>query len=340
VEHSKTAVPFRGLWARARGSLLWSKTRESHIGQSWCTTRRFVREFWSWAQSEDVILPRVEELTKSLQALCESATISVEGDSEAPIFLLATGWRTGSTLLQRILVTDPNVLIWGEPFGEMAISSRLADMISCFSKPPGIREWTANETIEASTLAQSWIANLTPPGEDFRLAVRRLFDQWLGEPARQRGYARWGLKEVRLGAVEAIFLHWLYPKAKFVCLSRHPYDCYRSLADSGWNDIYLSRPDVLVGSAAGLARHWNRLVLTLWKLPADFPAYHVKYEDVIERNFDFRKFESWLGIKIKEETALSVIVGHSSVRPRLGWHERWIIRSEASTGMQELGYSE
>jgi Sulfotransferase family len=152
-------------------------------------------------------------------------------------------------------------------------------------------------------------------------------------------FQRWGFKEVRLGATEATLLHWRYPKAKFVFLARNPYDCYRSLSASGWHHLYHSRPDIRVDSAAVLARHWNRIALSWSELPADFPAFRIKYEDLIGGRFDFRNLESWLGIEIREEVAISVIVGRTSRRHRLGWCERLIISHEAAAGMHALGYS-
>ena len=177
-----------------------------------------------------------------------------------------------------------------------------------------------------------------PPGNDLRAALRSLFGRWLGEPARQRGFARWGFKEVRLGATEASLLHWLYPKAKFLILSRHPYDCYRSLADSRWHHVYYRRPDVRVDTAAPFARHWNRLATSWSDLPAGFPSYYLKYQDLVTGNVDFRKLESWLGIEVAEKTALSVFVGHTAARKCLSWYERLIIRHEAGPGMRALGY--
>jgi hypothetical protein len=106
-----------------------------------------------------------------------------------------------------------------------------------------------------------------------------MFDRWLGRPARERGFTRSGFKEVRLGAAEAMLLRWIYPKAKFGLLSRNPYDCYRSLSDSGWHHVYCTRPHIRVDSAAGLATHWNRIVLSCSELPANFPAFRIKYED-------------------------------------------------------------
>jgi hypothetical protein len=243
-------------------------------------------------------------------------------------------------LLQRILVTDPRVLLWGEPLGEMALVSGFAEMLTRLSTFPGLPGRVAENENVFSSLATTWIATLYPPGTDFRSGLLNFFDQWLGESARKQGFSRWGFKEVRLGAAEATLLHWLYPKAKFVLLSRNPYDCYRSLADSRWHHLYYARPDIRVDSAAGLARHWNRIALSWSELPAGFPAFRIKYEDLIADRVDFRSFESWLGIEIKERKALSAIVGRTARRHRLGWCERLIISHEASAGMRAFGYSE
>jgi hypothetical protein len=174
---------------------------------------------------------------------------------------------------------------------------------------------------------------------DLRIALRAFLSRWLGRPATERGFSRWGFKEVRLGATEALLLRWLYPNAKFVILSRHPFNCYRSLADSGWHHVYHRRPDIRVDSAAGFARHWNRLALSWSELPAGFPSVHIRYEDLVQGKVDFRELESWLGIKVNEETALSVVVGQTSIRQTLSWFERFVITSEATPGMRALGYS-
>jgi hypothetical protein len=111
------------------------------------------------------------------------------------------------------------------------------------------------------------------------------------------------------------------------------------LADSGWRHVYYRRPDFCVDSAAGFARHWNRLALSWSELPVGFPCLHIKYEDLIDSRVDFRKLESWLGIELKEDVALSVVVGRTAVRQRLSWYERLIISREAGRGMKALGYS-
>jgi hypothetical protein len=297
--------------------------------------RSAVGELWQWSQCKTISVPCVEQLVESLSLL--SGTADEREDTEAPIFVLSPGWRSGSTLLQRILVTDPHLLLWGEPLGEMALVSRIAATLSSVNSF-WFRERCITDDVVLSSLATSWIPTLCPPGDDFRLALRSLFDRWLGEPARARGYERWGFKDVRMGATEAVLLSWLYPRAKFLVLSRHPYDCYRSLSDSGWQ-VFYRYPDVRADSAAGFARHWNRLATSWSELPADFPAIHIKYEDLVNGGIDFRKLESWLGVELREGVALSASVGHTAERVKLAWHERLIIAQEADRGMQALGYS-
>jgi len=267
-----------------------------------------------------VILPDVERLAESLAVLRLQVSDGVDRDDEgeAPIFLLSTGWRAGSTLLQRILVTDSRLLLWGEPLGEMTIVSKITEMISHSISSRNLQLWQDQPDPSSPSLPTSWVANLYPPSSDFRLALRSLFDQWLREPAHRRGFARWGFKEVRLGATEASLLHWLYPTAKFVIISRHPYDSYRSLADARWGQVYYRYPDVLAESAASFARHWNRLAVSWPHLPAGFPCVHIKYEDLIAGKVDFRKLESWLGIEIRENVALSVSVGGTAKSAKLG----------------------
>jgi hypothetical protein len=319
----------------------WTWARASWMGELFRSCRGCKHEFLRWIERDQVALLNVAQLARSIEVLRARDSDAAAGtsDTEAPIFLLSTGWRTGSTLLQRILVSDPRLLVWGEPLGEMTLVPRMAEMVSNSLSPRDLKLWYQQDDQDLSSLTTSWIATLSPPGKDLRSALRSLFDQWLGEPARRLGFVRWGLKEVRLGAAEAILLHWLFPRAKFVFISRHPYDCYRSFADSTWQRLYYSHPEVCIDSAAAFARHWNRLALGWLELPEGFPSFHIKYEDLISGKVDFRKLESWLGIEIREDAALSTSVGGTAVRSRLNWYEHLIISREAASGMQALGYS-
>jgi hypothetical protein len=320
---------------------IWKWARASFIGECTRTWRTCGHELWGWVTCKENAVATVEQLTKSIEALDVRASNPPDAkqETEAPIFLLSTGWRAGSTLLQRILVTDPRLLLWGEPLGEMTIVSRIAETVSKSISARNLQLWKDQHDPNSPKLSTSWVANLYPAGSDFRSGLRSLFDQWLREPARGRGFGRWGFKDVRLGATEACLLYWLYPNAKFVIITRDPYDSYRSLADAGWGAVYYRYPDVRVDSAAAFARHWNRLAVHWAQLPPGFPSVHIKYEDLISGKVDFRELERWLGLEIREGVALKAPVGGTARRARLTWCERFIISREAAEGMRALGYS-
>lgn len=318
----------------------WVWARNSSIGELLKGCKRCAREIRAWTRPGRVTAPHVHEVVAALASLHMGPADSgqEQQDEGAPIFLLSNGMRTGSTLLQRVLVTDPRVLLWGEPLGDMALICRITEMISQSICPWNLEQWK-NHDPKSSSIATSWISDLYPPGEDFRLALRGLIDRWLHLPARNLGFSRWGFKEVRLGGAEAVLLHWLYPNAKFLILSRNPFDAYRSLADSKWL-VYHRYPDICLDSAASFARVWNELALSWSELPPGFPSYTVKYEDLVSGKIDFRKLEAWLDIKIKENVALSATVGGTAKRTRLSWYERLIIKKETAPGRKALGYSD
>ncbi|MDO9635465.1 MAG: hypothetical protein Q7I95_00765, partial [Thiobacillus sp.] len=78
-------------------------------------------------------------------------------DTVAPIFLLSAGWRSGSTLLQRLVMSDKRVLIWGEPYDECGPIQAMAGTLKAF-RP----DWPPAEYYYDGTppgqLTGSWVA--------------------------------------------------------------------------------------------------------------------------------------------------------------------------------------
>src|SRR5215813_11772058 len=143
---------------------LWVRARQTWLGEISRASKKFSHEMWKWLSYEKVSLPTVARLAEAIALLQTRgfATPAVEPDAEAPIFLLSTGARAGSTLLQRILVTDPRLLLWGEPLGEMALLSRLTEMVSLLEQPMKLLTWKNQVDANSSALSQSRIANLYP----------------------------------------------------------------------------------------------------------------------------------------------------------------------------------
>jgi hypothetical protein len=230
--------------------------------------------------------------------------------SERPIFLFSAGWRTGSTLLQRVLCSHGDILVWGENrgiFGLFEQAGQIVDGLQKFSRKH------AENYRESGSMG--WIAAMNPPPEHFREGLRRLLETYYRDPARQMGKSRWGFKEVRHGLSTARFLHGLYPSARFLLLLRHPEDC---LASARATTAFPIKPGLLaeVGGPRGFLEHWVLIAASFLEDWTAVPHLTVRYEllirdpgvvvgqiarflDTSPADFDLRVFDvrrrGWLG---------------------------------------------
>src|SRR3954451_24043931 len=115
--------------------------------------------------------------------------------AEAPILVLGSGQRCGSTLVQRLLTSHEGILIWGEHGGH------LRDLLTMHGT---LRLWdehvsaSSRDAFEAGGY-DSWMANLLPGPEPLRDAARAYMLALFAAPAAARDRPRWGFKEVRFG---------------------------------------------------------------------------------------------------------------------------------------------
>ncbi len=282
--------------------------------------------------------PHPREVSAALARLGPFETPAPGEDLSSPVFVLGTGWRTGSTLLQRVLMTDRRLMLWGEPLGRLALLTRLAEAV-CGLQPgwPPQEYWISRRPPE--DLTTGWVANLFPPPDDFRASLRALFERWLGEPARARGYARWGFKEVRLGAAEGALLRWLFPAAQLVVCSRHPVDAYRSVKGSArdWS-LYARWPDRQVDCVVSFARHWDALASSWDHAPPGLAPLVVRYEDLAAGG-DLAPLASRLGLSLDPAPALATRVGGTPRPADLSRLEGILLRRETRSGRRAMGYS-
>ena len=66
-------------------------------------------------------------------------------DPAEPIFILAAGWRAGSTLLQRMVLANRRTLVWGEPYAHADLAGSLSRQIRAFSAAWPQDQWLAGE---------------------------------------------------------------------------------------------------------------------------------------------------------------------------------------------------
>jgi hypothetical protein len=293
-------------------------------------TRRARRRHANALASKPGIVSGIAELAR----ICGNDAAQ---DNERPIFLLSAGWRAGSTLLQRLIMSDPRVLLWGEPYDECGLIQSLAGTVKAFRAgwPPPDYYYSGSKPRSGD-----WVANLFPAATSLRAGHRALFEATFAEPARQIGMSRWGIKEVRLTAEHAHYLRWLWPQAKFVFLYRNPLHAYQSYCGHGrdWYDVWPERP---VFTPGAFGRHWRDLCHGFLQAEKELGGLLVRYEELVTGSADLmQRIEQHLDVKL-DRSILGSKVG-SSARDgqpaKVSGLERKLLRRAVSPLAEELGY--
>ncbi|MEE9320236.1 MAG: sulfotransferase [Granulosicoccus sp.] len=269
------------------------------------------------------------------QRFDEPHACSSVSDKERPVFVLSAGWGSGSTLIQRLLISSGKLIVWGEPVDEAAPIHRLAQSVAAVreSWPPGEHfrpDW------KTENLTDAWIANFAPDMQCFQSAHRRFVLEWLGTETRKAGIERWGLKEVRLTIDHAVYLKWLFPHARFVFVYRDIYGSYLSIRRRPWTSIW---PDYPATPIIPFAHHWNHLLRGFIDRHEEVGGMLVRYEDITAGKFDMEALADYVGVAQFDKKLLQLNVGGRSRNRRpLILPERLMLDAIAGNLRRELGY--
>ena len=215
--------------------------------------------------------------------------------TEAPVFVLAGAWRSGSTLLQRMLMRE--CLVWGEPFGRGMPIDLMAQQLRIFTDQwPADGMFVDRRKPEPGNLGREWVANLFPPLAALLQAHAAYFTALFAEPARQLGFQRWGLKEVRLGVEHGYYLKWVFPKARLLFLCRDPYACYRSF--KALKLTYRRWPEEPIDAPESFGKLWNSLVSGYLDHGPQAGGLLIKYEDLCRPDFNAGQVNDYLGFAL------------------------------------------
>ena len=254
---------------------------------------------------------------------------------EDPIFILAAGWRAGSTVLQRMLANDPALMIWDEPHDRAQIIQSLSAQWLPFTE-----QWP-NKTHQASLETQeppsdSWLASRSPSVRHLRQTHRLFLDNLFATPAREINRPRWGLKEVRLGAEHVAYLQWLYPASRFVLLVRNPFDAYASYKEHG--PSYFQWPEGPIAGAAAFGRIWSQLATEFHALSGHAQCMLLRYEDLEASTTAIRNHTGLT--EITKPSELSVQTGDATRHgtSKLSFIERTQLAKQTKHACSLLGY--
>jgi hypothetical protein len=235
-------------------------------------------------------------------------------DSARPIFILAAGWRSGSTVLQRLVISSGTTMIWGEPYAPAGLFPAMCMSLTRF-RPGWPNESDFQGCLDAGELQRSWIANMYPPISSLRNAHRAFLCELFEAPAHEAGYSRWGIKEVRLDFDYASYLHWLFPRAKFLFLCRNPYHAYRSyrsflVKGRVW---YKSWPDEPIRTPEQFGAHWSALTRSFLAGVDTVSGRFIRYEELHPDSMGLASLEEFLQLRLNVEVLKKRLSGSSAV---------------------------
>jgi hypothetical protein len=213
----------------------------------------------------------------------------MEARTAEPLFLLGCG-RSGTTLLQRVLNSHGEVVLYGEHGGFLRGIAE-AYFFAAESELIATEQWTTNRVCRdrAEVRAELRDPRLWPGWSNWydRAALDQSYRSFVESLFRDPTARYWGFKEIRYGKQDRVidFLRALYPTARLVFVVRNPLD----VVASQWV-AFAPR-----GAPESVARKWimqNESFLQHSRLHPKKSTI-VRYEDLIRP--DSGRLESLLG---------------------------------------------
>ncbi len=214
-----------------------------------------------------------------------------------PIFLLGTG-RCGSTLLQKILNSVDNVMIYGEHGGFLR---QIAEAYFLNLEDKKIEKYIMSQNVagEDPTFVferlkdpQLWSAWMNWYNRETVKNNFRDFTESFFNPIALGRKVHWGFKEIRYGLNDRVLemLSDLYPKGRFIFMVRNPIDVVASKISARMSDGLETDVQSWVEQ--------NTNFLDFYRLNRE-KSRIVRYEDLIGSNSpQLKQLFDWLGFSL------------------------------------------
>ncbi len=217
-----------------------------------------------------------------------------------PIFLLGTG-RCGSTLLQKILNSVDNVMIYGEHGGFLR---QIAEAYFLNLEDKKIEKYIMSQNVagEDPTLVfdrlkdpQLWSAWMNWYNRETVKKNFRDFTESFFNPIALERKVHWGFKEIRYGLNDRVLemLADLYPKGRFIFMVRNPVDVVASKMSARMSDGLETDVQSWVEQNSYFVDFYRR---------NKERSKIVRYEDLIGSNSpQLKQLFDWLGFSLTDK---------------------------------------
>ncbi len=249
-----------------------------------------------------------------------------------PICIAAPVRRSGTTLLQRLLCSATNALIYGETCANDFQS--MAGMYA--NKEPFMnhaKDWRNDQLKKVlNGEVNDWIPDLMPDIDyylkSYKNIIQVLIDTY-GGFAKEQGKEVWGMKFPEWNPASLKYLQELLPGTKIIYLHRNLSDCVRSA----------KRIEMLINES-----EINQFC-HIWRQYTDYAreqitgenVLHVEYEKLIANPEEWIKaIEDFTGAKNIQASVLAVKVNTYSNDQRLKSNESYLQPAELTESEQEL----
>lgn len=233
----------------------------------------------------------------------------------APVFVFAAGWRTGSTLLQRLLMSSGEIMIWGEPYNRSRLTAAMMEQFRAITKDWPFDYYAGNAF--DGDISSQWVANIYPCFRHLIGAHRAYFKELFEIPSQAMDRPRWGFKEVRLTSEHAMYLKLLYPNAKFIFLYRDPIKAYASFRGYIKFD-YWAWPHKPILTPTQYGRMWCYLVEDFARNFSKLDGVFIKYEDLIRDPSVVQDLSAYVQANLRPVETIARVAG----RHRMGTQDK------------------
>ena len=224
-----------------------------------------------------------------------------------PLFVTAPITRCGTTLLQRLICSAPNALL----FGESVAGDIDTAMILCYAR--ALMYDASRIAVEVKLDAvlsgdvNRWLLDLTPDIAEYLRALRGQYESPLigaRNSAAKHGRTIWGVKYPRWPAATIELLRSMIPRSRWIYIHRDVLACLRSAKGRG--DLIRPGDEVL------FAQEWTANLNFALTLPRDERLLFLDYDDLARDPEAFlRAIEEFSGAKPIDRNVLAHRVNDS-----------------------------